>query len=1544
MTTFKIWGTCRFLAVLLVLLLCQETVQTKLPSSDETAVRALKCIFWTDPVRTCVDSTGYVLPNRLMQMYENMNEEMKESIRAGRLETMTPEDFAKLPTSFFLLISSHHLISISGSSLAALLISSQDVAVAVKIMENLNTGMLEEFFKKLQGVELKSQIQDIIANTLVKLLPDANSSWNYHRFRTIEKVGSPLLAHLPSYFLANLTKLESSKFLFHLRNWLWSNLPSNVWCGKTEASKRAWTDLMLRSSYPFNLSEWNANDVRRYFLEGATPDELQHLSAQQLENTVLLKTKLSRLQVQAIFNILYSNRELSSANLTEAQLLPVALQLSPANLLRFSVASTDFRVLSSLFEQMKFCSYITAKQVMESLIAQSLLSGRLKSVEPETWGNGIEHLGKFVYVLPVSALESYRLSPPTALVQSSIDCDRITARQARLLTGDTVINLEKPDLIMGQKGLLRALSSSQLVSARTLPQNLLYHLLVSLPSGMPMQAAALLQKVEGLVGDRWTLGKMLSNKDPHQFFEMMPSRKIARIVTDIENIKGFENVIKGLPPATLSVLLTARRTRLQGGKWTSDTLLSGGSKLALLGLTCNDIYAMETMDFIYIMEQYNRVRNALKKPFPKDLQYCSQMALMSYLEKKGSLQNFKLSEQLLDYLEPAETEAIGGYILATLPVQDIEKAINSQHMLETIGQLSLPELLVATKEIKPYKYAQLLLKKHEHPHKRVTEIKAFEISSLGNLVHFLPATDILKINPVSMKLFVESFGDSASKIVCANSVTRSAWYQIFLKAFGDPFSWTSSVLATLGDFLLVVPNEELNSVPLDSWKDAADTLVEQTSYYMKVEWPGIVDRIPLYQACAEILEDSESSNYVAAVRRLARWHLAAVQSQLNTIVSASQMLATVHQSKKEKPVRKMVIPNLPIEMKHPDTIIKVLVPDEVGKSIIVKKPGAEMELGTVAMPNTLTSESTTHPTSTVALHESNETLNADLIEKLEELETSTTGDTEANTEFLMETSTPAAESIIWSSTKSDKINKIDGDNYLTTLRSSTETVISTGSSLENTTVTLIYPPTSAAVDSNSTSVTSDINSTERSAELPTDKHVKFSANIENKHLLQEIKSESSSDSLPVNGSISLKRDENMSLSSHRSNHEKVKVKRHANVEDKEEQRNNQTINGINRAEQSGEVLRGVIRANIFSSQTKPSAVSALIPEIEMTSVQPADKREIPRYWEKVSCDAIRATGLSAGLALDETDIELMGLEELEMCVDTLGSLELDSKLQTKIWSLVNKDKLLENLSDLGHLVKVLEVDDISKINLNLSSSNALDNLATLSEMVTDTHVLHEVGSHFLKSNPDMKKLITETTVALGRILCEVLTISSQKLHDLLEHSVFLQASPMLGRMKDCPTHCLHKFVNLATRNSEYGPLDTWTAEDVATLGSTPAGLKAEQWRKLKSTGYGNNPLVGIRPSAIRCIPPQIFKELDDDQLKSLPTLSAAVVSQEQLSHLSRSQQLALTRIQKEVRILKYSEDTDSSIKQQHKPNGSASSTDINLLVIVVLAVISRFIA
>lgn len=108
-----------------------------------------------------------------------------------------------------------------------------------------------------------------------------------------------------------------------------------------------------------------------------------------------------------------------------------------------------------------------------------------------------------------------------------------------------------------------------------------------------------------------------------------------------------------------------------------------------------------------------------------------------------------------------------------------------------------------------------------------------------------------------------------------------------------------------------------------------------------------------FQACAEILEHSEASKYTAAVRQFARWRLAAVQTQLNTVVSAPELLAAVHKSKKGEPERKMVIPNFPMEVQHPDTIVKVLEPDEIQKPLRVKKLEAEMEFGTGCFMNSL---------------------------------------------------------------------------------------------------------------------------------------------------------------------------------------------------------------------------------------------------------------------------------------------------------------------------------------------------------------------------------------------------------------------------------------------------------------------------------------------------------------------------------------------------------------------------------------------------------------
>lgn len=73
-----------------------------------------------------------------------------------------------------------------------------------------------------------------------------------------------ILHEITSQFISLRINLNPHIFsLFHLRNWLWSNLPTYMCYGKTAAYKRAWTDLMLRSAYPYNLTEWSDNEVNR---------------------------------------------------------------------------------------------------------------------------------------------------------------------------------------------------------------------------------------------------------------------------------------------------------------------------------------------------------------------------------------------------------------------------------------------------------------------------------------------------------------------------------------------------------------------------------------------------------------------------------------------------------------------------------------------------------------------------------------------------------------------------------------------------------------------------------------------------------------------------------------------------------------------------------------------------------------------------------------------------------------------------------------------------------------------------------------------------------------------------------------------------------------------------------------------------------------------------------------------------------------------------------------------------------------------------------
>jgi hypothetical protein len=155
------------------------------------------------------------------------------------------------------------------------------------------------------------------------------------------------------------------------------------------------------------------------------------------------------------------------------------------------------------------------------------------------------------------------------------------------------------------------------------------------------------------------------------------------------------------------------------------------------------------------------------------------------------------------------------------------------------------------------------------------------------------------------------------------------------------------------------------------------------------------------------------------------------------------------------------------------------------------------------------------------------------------LATPTVADVEGDTHSHIQTSTPTAESSTWSSREFHEVNKIKNDTYLMTLKGPTgfTATLSLEDLLEETIVT----HSTASVD-----VLSDVNSTEKNAELSTLLPIKLARNYENKNSAPGIKLENTISHEVKGADISLK----MDASSEGSNTEYVKVKRHATVEDR----------------------------------------------------------------------------------------------------------------------------------------------------------------------------------------------------------------------------------------------------------------------------------------------------------------------------------------------------------------------------------------------------------
>lgn len=164
--------------------------------------------------------------------------------------------------------------------------------------------------------------------------------------------------------------------------------------------------------------------------------------------------------------------------------------------------------------------------------------------------------------------------------------------------------------------------------------------------------------------------------------------------------------------------------------------------------------------------------------FPKNMQYCSQKALTKYFKLKASLRGLNHEPHgLLNLMELHEVRAVGGYILAGLPINVIETLGIKLHVISEIGKLTIPELMTATSVENIKRFAEIYVNYSK-------SLNLETLTGLGNLVWFLNEDKIQNLNTKDFKLHMESMEENAVKALCLTERERNAWKKLLIRAFG----------------------------------------------------------------------------------------------------------------------------------------------------------------------------------------------------------------------------------------------------------------------------------------------------------------------------------------------------------------------------------------------------------------------------------------------------------------------------------------------------------------------------------------------------------------------------------------------------------------------------------------------------------------------------------------------------------------------------------------------------------------------------------------
>ncbi|KAF4522038.1 hypothetical protein B566_EDAN010915, partial [Ephemera danica] len=426
-------------------------------------------------------------------------------------------------------------------------------------------------------VLLPERVQRELAACMVHWFRDLDTDWDYERFVSSLRTGSPLLAYLPREFIYHLDRNNRNKFLYHLKAWTWTTSRETEWARKPRGLKRSWAEIMVGTS--FFTEDLKSHDIipMGFILTGASPDELSRLQLKSRNiREAVLRLHLDHLQARVVFQTSfpqYKTRVIALPSDQVRSLLPILPLLIPAQLHCLNTSRVNISVLGT--EPLKTTytpPWASARQLAYTLIEQAEIFGDVANAnDSATWGpKGLHYIARWVYSLPAKTLSRMFENDPTMLdnalrqesgneVIRTLDTSPLSPRQARIILASQVGNEfceDNSTASVAVQGVAQRLNGRLLLAlpakcvamapASNLSQNVLVSLLSNLSPESPA-AFPLYLKLWAILDRDWVLDAMLENADPGGFLRFIAAPDIAPIAEDL-----YDAIDRRSPSMTLS--------------------------------------------------------------------------------------------------------------------------------------------------------------------------------------------------------------------------------------------------------------------------------------------------------------------------------------------------------------------------------------------------------------------------------------------------------------------------------------------------------------------------------------------------------------------------------------------------------------------------------------------------------------------------------------------------------------------------------------------------------------------------------------------------------------------------------------------------------------------------------------------------------------------------------------------------------------------------------------------------------------------------------